>query len=77
MSKNIKNNNPLLEALVDDNILQSFNKFKERFRPVRHLGKGAFGSVFEVIDSLDNTPKALKIVIHIKFKYQMSIVKEQ
>ena len=65
MSKNIKNNNPLLEALVDDNILQSFNKFKERFRPVRHLGKGAFGSVFEVIDSLDSTPKALKIVIHI------------
>jgi serine/threonine protein kinase len=47
---------------VEEQVLQSFNKFKERFRPVRHLGKGAFGSVFEVIDSFDNMPKALKIV---------------
>jgi len=59
---NRKSKNVLIEQL-EDPVLQSFNKFKERFRPVRHLGKGAFGSVFEVVDQFDNLPKALKIVI--------------
>lgn len=47
-------------------LVQGFAKFKERFKPVKHLGKGAFGSVFEVLDTHDNITKALKIVINTK-----------
>lgn len=47
--------------------MHGFAKFKERFKPVRHLGKGAFGSVFEVLDTHDNIAKALKIVMRLNF----------
>jgi len=36
--------------------------FKRRFRTVKVLGKGSFGSVFEVIDKTDSIRKALKVV---------------
>ena len=37
--------------------------FKRRFRTVKVLGKGSFGSVFEVLDKTDTIKKALKVVL--------------
>jgi len=68
INNQLKNESGMLDQAIPS-MVHGFKKFKERYKPIKHLGKGAFGSVFEVLDTHENITKALKIVNKYGFLY--------